>query len=109
MISIKTEEDGYLKTSDTQNFEDFLVSLAIGQTGVKLQPLLSRDKYGFGMDLYELPTLIIYPFDDDEETTSGKANGVQITFDLGKKLMSMSVFDTYSMSKSLGETNPIFY
>ena len=56
---------------------------------MKLQPLLSRDKYGFGMDLYELPTLIIYPFDDDEETTSGQANGVQITFDLGKKLMSM--------------------
>ena len=85
-ISIKTE-DGYIKTSDTQNFEDFLVSLAIGQTGVNHQPLMSRDKYGFGMDLYELPTLIIYPFDDEEETTSGKANGVQITFDLGKKTL----------------------
>ena len=68
---------------------------------MNLQPLMSRDKYGFGMDLYELPTLIIYPFDDEEETTSGKANGVQITFDLG-------ILYLYSMSRSLGETNPIF-
>ena len=47
---------------------------------------MSRDKYGIGKDLFELPTLIIYPFDDEEETKSGKANGVQITFDLGKKV-----------------------
>ena len=83
--SFKTE-DGYSKSSDTQNFEDFLVSIAIGQTGVNLNPLMSRDLYGIGTDLLELPTLIIYPFEEDEETRSGKANGVQMTFDLGKKL-----------------------
>ena len=56
---------------------------------------MSRDLYGIGMDLFELPTLIIYPFDDDEETRSGKANGVQITFDLGKKVKKSEgeVFD----------------
>ena len=68
-----------------QNFEDFLISVAIGQTGVQINPLMSRDIYGFGMDLYEMPTLIIYPFESEEETTSGKANGVQMIFDLGKE------------------------
>ena len=68
-----------------QNFEDFLISVAIGQTGVNIYPLMSRDIYGFGMDLYEMPTLIIYPFESEEETTSGKANGVQMIFDLGKE------------------------
>ena len=47
---------------------------------------MSRDLYGIGTDLLELPTLIIYPFEEDEETRSGKANGVQMTFDLGKEL-----------------------
>ena len=47
---------------------------------------MSRDLYGIGTDLLELPTLIIYPFEEDEETRSGKANGVQMIFDLGKKL-----------------------
>ena len=59
--------------------------MAIGQTEVNLNPLLSRDLYGIGMDLYELPTLQIFPFNNDEETRSGKANGLQMTFDLGKR------------------------
>ena len=87
-ISIKTEEDGFIKSSDIQNFEDFLISMEIGQKGVNIHPFMSRDLYGFGMDLYELPTLIIYPFEPDE-TTSGKANGVQMIFDLGKDVKKL--------------------
>ena len=78
-----------------QNFEDFLISVAIGQTGVNIHPLMSRDMYGFGIDLYELPTLIIYPFESEEETTSGKANGVQIIFDLGKETQRLFVCCLY--------------
>ena len=78
--------DGYIRTSRTQNFEDFLISVAIGQTEPNLYPLLSRDLYEIGMDRYELPTLVLYPIDIEAETKSGKANGFQMTVDLGKKL-----------------------